>query len=403
MKIKDFVIVLYFFGNTCEQNFFFTLTKKYAYDKISKRNFTKEGENMKFIHIADLHFDSPFSTLKGDEYLIEKRRLEQRANFKKIIDYIKKENINYLFIAGDLYENEYVKNSTIEYINNLFKEIPTTKVFITPGNHDPNIKGSIYNTFEFANNVIVFRNSYIEKYEDENIEIFGAGFNDFYMNNNPLENFNFEKKNKFQVLLMHADLNGNKDYNGLSYNPISESEIKALNFDYVALGHIHKNNFNKESKIIYPGSLSSLGFDEQGVHGMVVGEFRNKYLQLNFEKVDETEFLELEVDITNMYSQGDIVDYLNTLYLDKNKFVKIILIGKRKFLINVKDIINYIDNYNILRIKDETNLAYDLNELAQENTLKGIFVRKLLEKKEEGFYTTEEIEKAIEIGLEAME
>ena len=358
---------------------------------------------MKFIHIADLHFDTPFSTLKGDEYLIEKRKLEQRANFKKIIDYIKKENINYFFIAGDLYENEHIKISTIEYINNLFKEIPTTKVFITPGNHDPYIKGSIYDTFEFAKNVIVFKNQYIEKYEDENIEVFGLGFNDFYMNNNPLENFNFEKKNKFQVLLMHADLNGNKDCTGLSYNPVSENELKALNFDYVALGHIHKSNFNLNSKIIYPGSLTSLGFDEQGSHGMVIGEFKDKYIKLNFEQIDESEFFELEIDITNMYSQGDIVDYLNTLYFDKNKFVKIILIGRRKFLINVRDIINFVDNSNILRIKDETKLFYDLYELAKENTLKGIFVRKLLEKKEEGFYTIDEIEKAIEIGLEAME
>lgn len=358
---------------------------------------------MKFIHIADLHFDSPFSTLKGDEYLIEKRKLEQRANFRKVIDYIKKLKIDYLFIAGDLYENENVKISTIEYLNNLFKEIPNTKIFITPGNHDPYIKGSIYDTFKFENNVIIFKNSYLDKYEDENIEVYGLGFNNFYMNNNSLEMFNLEKKNKFQVLLMHADLNGYKDDNGFSYNPISEQEIKKYKFDYVALGHIHKTNFSNTKKIIYPGSLTSLGFDEQGEHGMVIGEFYDKYVQLNFEKVDETEFLEMEVDITNMYSQGDIIDYLNTLYVDKNKFVKVILKGKRKFLINIKDIINFIDNCNILRIKDETNLAYDLYELAKENTLKGIFVRKLLEKKEEGFYTNEEIEKAIEIGLEAME
>lgn len=388
---------------TCEQNFFFALTKKKAYDKIIKRKFTKERDNMKFIHIADLHFDTPFSTLKGDDFLIEKRKLEQRANLKKTIDYIKNKNIDYLFIAGDLYENEHVNISTIEYINNLFKEISTTKVFIAPGNHDPYMKGSIYDTFKFADNVIIFKNSNIEKYEDENIEIYGIGFNDFYMNNNCLENFKLEKKNKFQVLLMHADLNGYRDNNGFSYNPVPEYELKFLNFDYVALGHIHKSNFNPTSRIIYPGSLTSLGFDEQGEHGMVIGEFRDKYLKLDFEKVDETEFFELEVDITNMHSQVDIIDYLNTLYFDKNKFVKIVLIGKRKFLINIRDIINFVDNSNILRIKDETKLAYNLSELSKENTLKGIFVRKLLEKKEEGFYTDEEIEKAIEIGLEAME
>ena len=40
---------------------------------------------MKFIHIADMHFDSPFVNLSEKELLGDKRRLEQRKIFKKII------------------------------------------------------------------------------------------------------------------------------------------------------------------------------------------------------------------------------------------------------------------------------------------------------------------------------
>ena len=81
---------------------------------------------MKFIHIADMHFDSPFVNLSDKENLGDLRRLEQRRVFKKIIEYIKENDIKYLFISGDLYEHKYIKKSTIEYINNLFKEIPRT-------------------------------------------------------------------------------------------------------------------------------------------------------------------------------------------------------------------------------------------------------------------------------------
>ena len=42
------------------------------------------------------------------------RRLEQRKAFKKMIEYIKENEIEYLLIAGDLYENEYIRKSTIE-------------------------------------------------------------------------------------------------------------------------------------------------------------------------------------------------------------------------------------------------------------------------------------------------
>ena len=76
---------------------------------------------MKFVHIADTHFDSPFTNLVRDNSFGEIRRLEQRQVFKKIINYIKENNIEYFFIAGDLYEQKYIRESTIQYINNLFK------------------------------------------------------------------------------------------------------------------------------------------------------------------------------------------------------------------------------------------------------------------------------------------
>ena len=74
---------------------------------------------MKFVHIADMHFDTPFTSLNSREKLSDIRRLEQRDALRKVIEYIKENNIEYLFIAGDLYEHEYIKKSTIEYIINL--------------------------------------------------------------------------------------------------------------------------------------------------------------------------------------------------------------------------------------------------------------------------------------------
>ena len=44
---------------------------------------------MKFVHIADMHFDSPFVNLSDKEGLGELRRLNQRKAFKRVIDYIK--------------------------------------------------------------------------------------------------------------------------------------------------------------------------------------------------------------------------------------------------------------------------------------------------------------------------
>ena len=155
---------------------------------------------MKFIHMADMHLDSPFINLSQKDTLGDSRRLKQREALKKIIDYIKENNIEFLFISGDLYENQYIKKSTIEYINNLFKEIPETKIFIAPGNHDPYIKNSYYNTFEWNNNVKIFKDK-IEKVEIDGINIYGYGFNDFYCYDSKINELKLDDEQKINILV----------------------------------------------------------------------------------------------------------------------------------------------------------------------------------------------------------
>ncbi len=225
---------------------------------------------MKFVHMADMHFDNKFTNLANNEELINKKILEQRDVFKKIIEYIKQNKIELFFISGDLYEQEYIRKSTIEYINNLFKEIPETKIFISPGNHDPYIKNSYYNEFNWNENVHIFKNK-IEKVELENVNIYGYGFNDFYCEDSGIEEFKIEDKNKKNILVIHGSLDSSK-IEDKKYNPINKNKLLQTGFDYIALGHIHKLNYNTEEnqKIVYPGSAISLGFDELGKHGIIM-------------------------------------------------------------------------------------------------------------------------------------
>ncbi len=226
---------------------------------------------MKFVHIADMHFDTPFRTLSDRANLGQVRRMDQRKTFKKMIEYIKENNIPYLFIAGDLYENEYIRESTIKYINNLFKEIPDTKIYITPGNHDPYLKNSYYEKYNWNNNVKIFTEK-LQKVENSDCNIYGYGFENFYLKTNQLENMQIEDKNKINILITHANLDGS-DTSGNEYNNISSRMLKGKGFDYVALGHIHKRDMKTYENIVYPGSAVSLGFDELGTHGMVVRKY----------------------------------------------------------------------------------------------------------------------------------
>ncbi len=354
---------------------------------------------MKFVHIADIHFDAPFTILSQKKDLGDLRRIEQRQVFKKVIDYIKQENVPYLFISGDLYENEYIKKTTIEYINNLFKQIPNTKVFISPGNHDPILKNSFYNNFNWAENVKIFK-SEIEKYEDECVSIYGYGFSDFTNFGVDINNINIDDT-KINILVMHGSVDTSKTLE-IQYNPIKTNELKEKNFDYVALGHIHKTNYKDDTNIIYPGSTVSLGFDELGEHGMIVGDIEKNKLQIEFKKLDDREFIEQEIDVSNIASKEELVQMINEENLKENNMYKLILVGKRNFEININEIQKSIVQDNIIKIKDRTKLGYNLEELSKEQSLKGIFVKTMLEKLNSGEFEYSEIEKAIEIGIEIL-
>lgn len=354
---------------------------------------------MRFVHIADMHFDAPFTVLSQKSNWGDLRRIEQRQVFKKVIDYIKEESIPYLFISGDLYEHEYIKKTTIEYINNLFKEIQTTKIFISPGNHDPYVKNSYYNNFDWNDNVTIFKNK-IEKYEDENIVVYGYGFNDFINSGVDIEEVNVDSS-KINVLVIHGSIDASKTLD-LQYNPMKSNIVNSKNFDYVALGHIHKANYKEGGNLIYPGSTVSMGFDELGEHGMLIGDIEKGILNLEFKKLDEREFVEREFDITKINSKEEIIQLINDEILDEKNMYKIILTGKRSFQININDIQKSVSQENIIKIKDRTKTRYNLEELSKEESLRGVFVKVMLEKLNSGNFETEEIEKAIEIGLEVL-
>lgn len=355
---------------------------------------------MTFVHIADMHFDIPFTTLNKND-LGNERRLEQREAFRKIIEYIKQNEIDYFFICGDLYEHEYVKQSTIEYINNQFKEISRTKIYIVPGNHDPKVTNSYYSKFKWNDNVHIF-SSEIEKISEENINIYGFGFDNFYMKNTKINEIQIDEPNKINILLTHGSIDGGND-ELREYNPMKGQELKTLGFDYIALGHIHKSNYEKEnlSNIIYPGSTISCGFDELGSHGMIVGNIdENKKLQVAFVPVDKKQFYEISLSVDNILSKEELIEAINYRTWNEDGYYKIILTGKRNFEIQPLEILKYITVRNIIKIKDNTTMKIDLDKLAQEESLKGIFVKNLLEKISDE--NKEEILKAIEIGLEAM-
>lgn len=400
---------------------------------------------MKFIHLADVHLDIPFKTLSDRADMGSLRRLEQRKAFKKAIDFAKEKNVDAIFIAGDLFDYDHVKKETVEFVNNLFNEIPEIRVFITPGNHDPFLKNSFYNTFKFADNVTIF-DSNLQKVETEKYNVYGYGFDNFEMEGKIKEGeiFNLDKS-KINIFVSHGDI-----YTESKYNVMPLKTLENAGFDYIALGHVHKRDK------YYAGSLISLGFDELGKHGFVYGEIeenqkdreatesrigsylenenklnienklkndQNDYFEntveiynkkeenenkideyfqnnakLKFVQADERELIVKDLDVSRINSEDELIEKINEIDTGKNLY-EVNLVGTRNFEISIN--IKLIQQ-NVIKIKNSTKIEItNMNE--NEKTLSGFFAKNLKEKLENNEITEEEYEEALELGKRAFE
>ena len=336
---------------------------------------------MKFVQVSDVHFDMPFTTIsqKADMGIV--RRMDQRIAFNKMIDFIKKNNVDFLFITGDLYEQEYIKQSTIDFINELFKEIIDTRILIVPGNHDPLLVNSFYNNYNWSENVRIFSKT-IGKVNYDNFCIYGYGFEKYELFNSDLILNNVKlDKNKINILLSHGDI-----YTKSKYNYIDNKYLNK--FDYVFLGHIHKRDD------YYPGSLISLGFDEPGEHGFLYGEINDKnniYKKMII--VDDKEFIIRDLDISEIYAKEELIEKINKNN-EENKFYEINLIGEKNIDVNIN--FKWI-NKSIIKIKDNSKINI---KNINENSINGIYFKLLKNKFDLNEINYDEYQQAYQIGLE---
>lgn len=116
---------------------------------------------------------------------------------------------------------------------------------------------------------------------------------------------------------------------------------------------------------------------------MIVGEFIGNNLNLEFVQLDRRRHEEIQIDISNIMSQEELINHINSIELNPLNFIKIVLTGAKNFEINIIKLMELIERDNIIKIYDQSYIAEDLNVIAEEFNLKGLFVKKHMEKIQE--------------------
>jgi len=370
-------------------------------------------KTIKFIHIADMHLDMPFTSLNSFGSASIERRHEQRTIFKKIIQTAIDKEIDMLFISGDLFEHDYASKGSITFLNECFYSMPNVRVFISPGNHDPIVKSSYYSFFEWAPNVYVFNNPIEEIIlEDLETSIYGTCFKDFHMYDSALKGFKISGRSRTNILVSHGalDIIGGPE----GYHTIYSKELENSGLDYIALGHIHK--YMPEiagGRAFYPGSPLALGFDEPGQHGIICGSLEGNRLEYEFIPIDTREYITIRIDISGCTTSKEVVDKVvskGANVLSSGSYYRIIVEGAVE-----ADIIEEIE-YIRKSIKSEIqgfmavcdfmlSPSYDLQDISRGNDLRAIFIKKMIleVKNTDDESEKRRLEKVMQLGLEAID
>ncbi|HCG9122436.1 TPA: exonuclease SbcCD subunit D [Vibrio parahaemolyticus] len=240
---------------------------------------------MKFIHTSDWHLGRQFHNVS----LLE----DQQAVLEQLIQYIENNPVDAVIVAGDVYDRSVPPTIAIELLNRVVKrtcgELNTPMILIS-GNHDgaerlgfgsEQMKRSglhIISNFEDMLTPVV-----IETKAAGHVAFYGMPYNDpeqvRYVYKEPVsthdeahkllaekitEQFQSEHRN---ILISHCFVDGAIESE--SERPLSiggsdrVSHEHFLNFDYVALGHLHQPQKKGEEYIRYSGSLMKYSFGEQ--------------------------------------------------------------------------------------------------------------------------------------------
>lgn len=355
---------------------------------------------IKFIHTGDLHLGLQFTNVSfGKEKAMERRR-ELWATFQRIVQRSIDKKVDFLLIAGDLFEEAYFTLGDMRRVRDILSQAKDVNILISAGNHDFKGTKSLYNRVEWPSNVTIFNGTGIEKKEfpDLNTVVYGYSWDRVEIKENNLFNgFPQEDNSLTKILLIHGDVNSTSNY-----LPLNLEELKKLNMDYIALGHIHKPNLFS-SKIAYCGCPEPLDFGETGVRGIIEGFVAENNTKIELLPFSRRQFLLEEVILNENMGYEDIVKEiigLSTGRKDKD-FYRITLKGYIDNVIDLSSIYKDLeDKFYHIEITNDTTPDYDLESL--EETHKDNIVGQFIQAMREKGLDNEVVKDALYFGLSAL-
>lgn len=256
----------------------------------------------KFIHTADIHLDSPLKGLETHEDApVEEIRGATRRAFDNLIDLAIEEEVDFVLIAGDLYDGDWKDYNTGLFFTGRMGKLDKAgiKVFIVSGNHDA--ASQITRAMPLPENVTLFPHKKPTSVIIENLGlvIHAQSYSSRAVTENLAVQYPQQDSNYFNIGLLHTSLTGREGHE--DYAPCTLDEMKSKGYDYWALGHVHKREIVSEDPwIVFPGNIQGRHIKESGIKGatLVTVDDDHRISELTHRELDVLRWAICQVDVT---------------------------------------------------------------------------------------------------------
>ena len=338
---------------------------------------------LKLLHCADIHLDSPFTAANAER--AEVRRNELRAAFTSMLLYARTSDCKMILMAGDIVDEAFATRDTAAMLMREFANIPSVRIVIAPGNHDPYCKGSIWAATQFPPNVYIFDSENLSyfTFDDIGVDVYGYAFTSRDLEKCPFSGCRPLDMGKINLLCAHGDLTS-----PISKKcPITESDLISSGFTYAALGHIHNTTGIKKAVSPtgnvyygYSGCLEGRDFGECGYKGAIVVEIDEDTREVNTKGVrfSKRRYEILNLDATGMQDAAEAVEAYKresaARTFGSDTMVRLVLEGAvvPGFSASASDF------GELTEFVDNTSPTYDDAYLRSDPGIRGAFYRELL-------------------------
>lgn len=359
---------------------------------------------MKIVHFSDLHLDSSFAWAGATGEAARKRRQALRDTLVRIVELTREVNADALFCGGDLYEQAHFRPDTAAFLKDTFAGLAPLPVYIAPGNHDWYGPQSLYAQVDWSENVHLFQEDVLRPVAlRDGLWLWGAAHLRPANTGNFLEGFCVEGSGNHIALFHGAEQSwfDEQDAGKQPHAAFNAGKIEAAGIAHAFLGHYHRP---KDAKFhTYPGNPDPLAFGEDGIRGAVVATIGpDGRVASERHRVAVTEAHDLELDVTGLTTQQQILDRLEAQASSLSGFVRLTVRGELAPTIDMteSDLHARLSNFEAVKIAfGDLRPPYNLASISQKPTVRGQFVRDVFDSE----LAEEEKRRVVITGLRALD